>query len=492
MQENEFEKRLRQEMDEFKLRPSDNVWEKVEEELNKKKRRRVVFFIMMLAGLGLLGYSGYFVATSNSRDNIVQQEHNNIPASNQNQSLNTHPATPVEKIAVSPKSEDQTRAEKTSDKGNVKTNPVASTEISEQATNTTTVDRPAKPAKTRNNKQVTAITAKKSNHPAATTKDDQVGKAAIISSELLANDASVKGEVAQQESAKDIVPFDSQTINATGRDSVENKSDSTSEPKAGLTFDGTKKQNFFSKIKWSVDFSIGKSSVRNEAFSLFSTNKSADMLYNSPVNNSGGGLVVPVSPPSDFQSGPGVRAGLLGELKLSKRSSISSGIQYVYNSNTIMVGTYHDTMVMLNNSFSQASRVNAVYRGGYQKEYTNHYHFIQIPLQYQWQVNKGLKLPLVWHVGVSAGYLLSTNALLYDTTAGGIYYRDKAAFNKFRFNMLTGLSFRFGVKSKVKWSIGPELSMGMNKLMKDSYLANQYLFYGGVTGRIFFNKRNHK
>ena len=45
MQENEFEKRIQEEMGEFRLRPSETVWEKVEEQLKKKKRRRVVFFI---------------------------------------------------------------------------------------------------------------------------------------------------------------------------------------------------------------------------------------------------------------------------------------------------------------------------------------------------------------------------------------------------------------------------------------------------------------
>ena len=72
----------------------------------------------------------------------------------------------------------------------------------------------------------------------------------------------------------------------------------------------------------------------------------------------------------------------------------------------------------------------------------------------------------------------------------GIYYRDNAAFNKFQFNLNTGLSFRFGNKSKIQWSLGPEFSLGMNKLMKDDYTKKQYLLYSGLTGRLFFQKRN--
>src|SRR5262245_5483465 len=61
MRENEFEKRVQQQLEEFRLRPSGAVWEKVEEGIRKKKKRRVVFFIFLLAGLSLLGYSGYFL-----------------------------------------------------------------------------------------------------------------------------------------------------------------------------------------------------------------------------------------------------------------------------------------------------------------------------------------------------------------------------------------------------------------------------------------------
>ena len=68
MQENKFEKGVRQQMEEFRSRPSEAVWKTVEEELRKKKKRRVVFFIFLLAGLSLLGYSGYFLLNSSKQN----------------------------------------------------------------------------------------------------------------------------------------------------------------------------------------------------------------------------------------------------------------------------------------------------------------------------------------------------------------------------------------------------------------------------------------
>ncbi|RYY14499.1 MAG: hypothetical protein EOO04_30125, partial [Chitinophagaceae bacterium] len=131
----------------------------------------------------------------------------------------------------------------------------------------------------------------------------------------------------------------------------------------------------------------------------------------------------------------------------------------------------------------------AIYRGFQQKSYVNKFHFIQVPVQYELQLNKGMKTPISWNIGLSAGYLLTTNAIVYDSSAHGRYYHDKKAFNKLQWNINTGFSFRFGIRNKIQWSVGPEISLGMNKLMKDGYTPTQYLLYGGITGRIFLTKK---
>jgi hypothetical protein len=297
--------------------------------------------------------------------------------------------------------------------------------------------------------------------------------------------------IAHTDIAKSNLQDENKIIDQKVNETIITDSAITTESKADEAIAATKKKQPASKIKWGIDLSAGKSANRNDAFTIFDMNKSMAMDYlNSPGNvNSGGGPVNYRISPSDIKAGPAFRAGLLGEINISKRSSISSGLQYVYFSNKIQVGYYSDTTVTVNNSFSQYSRVNAVYRGTHQEEYINRYHFIQIPLQYQLQLNKGLKLPILWNIGASAGYLFATNGLVYDTTAGGIYYRDNAAFNKFQFNLNTGFSFRFGNKSNPQWSLGPELSLGMNKLMKDEYTKKQYLGVWWIDRTVVFQKK---
>jgi hypothetical protein len=58
MQANEFERKVQHTMGQFKIRPSDQVWQKVEERIREKKReRRVLFFILFSSiGLALAGY----------------------------------------------------------------------------------------------------------------------------------------------------------------------------------------------------------------------------------------------------------------------------------------------------------------------------------------------------------------------------------------------------------------------------------------------------
>lgn len=87
------------------------------------------------------------------------------------------------------------------------------------------------------------------------------------------------------------------------------------------------------------------------------------------------------------------------------------------------------------------------------------------------------------------GYLISTNGLLYDSLQGGIYYHDKSAFNKFQLSLNTGLSFRFGNKRAIQWSIGPDFSMGLGKMVKVEYDKKQYPLFIGLQGRIYLPGR---
>src|SRR6187401_1011310 len=101
MQENEFEKRIQEEMSDFHVRPSEVVWDKIEEELRKKKRRRVIFIFFLLAGLSVVGYSGYVLFTS-QKQILLKQD---IAKTDENKHENQKPSTTDDAKKISPVNE---------------------------------------------------------------------------------------------------------------------------------------------------------------------------------------------------------------------------------------------------------------------------------------------------------------------------------------------------------------------------------------------------
>src|SRR6478735_10531214 len=66
MSDHDFEKRVKQKMDELKFTPSDAVWLAVQSKIRKDKPRRRSWLLipLLLAGLGV---AGYFILNNNNK-----------------------------------------------------------------------------------------------------------------------------------------------------------------------------------------------------------------------------------------------------------------------------------------------------------------------------------------------------------------------------------------------------------------------------------------
>lgn len=506
MPESEFDKQVQQEMEGLRLRPSAAVWENVEKELRRKKRRRYIVFFWLLAGLGLLGYSGYFL-TQKGKPTLA--ESSSTPADHSGKTVQQ----PAQSIPAAPSTTNPTD----------NTTPVDQTiQLKENTTITATQPAAADVEELSNNQKIAAAASVKNNgvgrkrnsgskdQPSEDNgrrlfpetgkrKNDQAGSPVAesgISKET--NTPETKGS---ESKSADIA---TQTSPVIPQDSVTAKADSAvaaiPPPPAEAKAPVVKKQSS-SKIRWSLDLAVGGSGPINSPFLIGDPNKSNRVSYdqNGMYTPSPGNPIVtpPVNygvptyyPRSDIKPGPAFRIGILGEWAISKRSSIVSGLQYQYQSNNIRTGYYMDTTLVFNNNASQQVAVRSLYQGMQQKTFTNRYHYLQIPVTFQWQVNKGKKMPVLLNAGLSAGYLLTTNALVYDPLQGGIYYHDKSAFNRFMFNFNTGLAFRFGNNKALQWSIGPEVSMGLRSQVKEGYDKKQYPLYLGIQARLYWPKKS--
>lgn len=490
MPENEFEKRVQQQMGELQMHPSDEVWTQVEKELKEKKKRRVIFFLFMFAGFVLLGYTGYLLSGNQAKTLAVKQ--NQSPAQTVETTTtiknNTTSNSSVPEIATTPVSNDQAAGSTTQTITTIDQSiKLPATILQDNSLNVTTKKQTAKKNKADISPHLAAqqgrgeefnidISAPAvgqnkpvSNKPAIETRTTTEAAAIVITQKALAQ-------------PQQPVP-DSLSAKLTGKDSVATASVTVPEETPATP---AKKKKSYPRIKWGADLSVGKASSRENRF-LFSSPVQPSGSYASPTPGNGNpqpGLTL--QPPSDVKPGLAYKAGVAVEIKFSKRSTVISGLRYSQLREKIKVGNVVD---LVNVNVSNQLNTYLGYRGIAQKSYTNTYHFIELPLLYQLQLNKSKKLPVLWNIGTSLSYLVSTNALVYDTTAGGVYFSDKKVFNKFHLGVQSGFSLQFGNENKIHWTIGPEVSLDLSRQLKqDKFQDKKYLMYGGITGRLYFGQ----
>jgi hypothetical protein len=532
MQENKFEQQMQQQMKDLQLRPSDDVWKKVEEELHKKKRRRFIIFFFTLAGLGLIGYAGYTILTpsnsilaiekpndikqpvptiveqlQNEKSNVVTEKNVNTTSENKvDQNNNVQTGVQKNGSTTSPSADDHTKnntasATGVTEKKNTREMVVTKETMPltvKQEKSITLQQKVKQPKKSVDEKQVVSSEKKskatdkfsiEADESATTKKVNTITKEVAIGNNqnvTVKNDTA--GSIIAATKVDDSLGI-TQVVTAILDTAVTKLSADTSQVAVATASIKKGKRS----IIWGLEWSAGSSRGVKNGFPILSLAEKAlaDRNFNSsPISSGGGqGSTIPQGP-SPIRAGFSYRVGLIGQLSIGKRKSISTGISYAYLSDRITIGTYRNASFFFNNFASQTIGVRAayVYIGTDRQSFTNRYHFIQVPVAFQWQLNKGKKIPISWNTGISTGYLFATNALVYDTAFGGIYYHSKEAFNRLQVHISTGFAFQLGMKGKINWSVGPEISLSAGKLVKDAYDSRRYLLYGGLTGKFNFTK----
>ncbi|RYY59758.1 MAG: hypothetical protein EOO05_12280 [Chitinophagaceae bacterium] len=194
-----------------------------------------------------------------------------------------------------------------------------------------------------------------------------------------------------------------------------------------------------------------------------------------------------ILPPSESHAGFAfqVSAGL--KYKLTRRSSLFAGLMYTFSSNQISVGEYRN--IAQQQSYSPAyNTTTRAYTGYPDKSFTDKYHIISLPLKYQFIINPASALKVQWNAGLTPGYLVASDALVYSPSLGGSYSHDKSVYNRFRLGVGTGFDLLMGKGTGLRWSVGPEVSMSLRRLSDNLYDNQQNMYYGGLTGRIYFGK----
>jgi hypothetical protein len=478
MAANEFEKNVRKEMDEFKLHPSEEVWTKIEERITESKRkRRILFFILSsLIALTLGGYGIYNLSVnkpkSEAQDKLSQDNRSNDKNkidNSKNEELNKKAVTikpniPVENIKQTHKTPVVAKQKQPS-QNHREDKLLASfsreNRISkDQATiNVDKTEEKKESSRKENTNPATADVSSFNQHQTATDRQNETSKAG--DKDLKRNETALNsGEF------KDTRSVDVLNKKKSGEGST--------------------------KITWGINFSAGRSVITEEAFSFKSSYATADRQYSAPGTSQGGGPLTggggsgnPGSsyryPQSQNEPAFAFKAGIHARKNISKRSSLSAGLGYSYLADKIKIGT--------NQATSQSSMALYYYSGSPQQTHTDHFHFVELPLTYNWRVTNNADHFLSLNAGISPSYLLATNALLYDTAMGGIYYHIKDQITKAHFNFISGISYQFRNAKNLEFSVGPQFSFDVTKVFKSDLDKRKYFLYTGLDARVFFQKK---
>jgi hypothetical protein len=204
-----------------------------------------------------------------------------------------------------------------------------------------------------------------------------------------------------------------------------------------------------------------------------------------------------VQPDLSFWAGIFVQKPILNDL------SVSVGLNLHYYSTKVYTGDKISNLTLSNNNYiyspsnqSLASIAAAgpgqsypYYAAGDQQTFINRYYFLEIPGSIQWQISHNPRMPLFWEGGFSLSYLVSSNAIYYNTKAG-VYYKDGEVTNRTQFNISTALMIGIPVKG-IRIQVGPQLQYGLTGLLNAQTAGGQHLFYGGLK-LVVFPGKSHK
>lgn len=501
MSDHEFEKQVQARMGELKLRPSEAVWTHVERRIRReRRRRRLVLWIPLL--LLMLGAGGYFVFTNQpAAGPSTTATHTTTPSANHQNTVtpdnNSTQTTPGTETATDPSPVDKNKSTANKDNNNdhQERSPITIKQQPGKNQLRITGQQPVflSDLPIKNKKDNPANIVEKDNNIA----DKETGRqVAVVEDPPVRDRSETTGNVQPTDSAMAMQPAstDSATIKKAAvlpQNELPNTATAVLPPAKAKT---KKSSNW----QWGIQGNAGGSHIaKGGLFDILNSENKAleDLASNAYAFPSP--IPIPVNKPSEIRTGKSWSIGGFIQKPLSKRFSLSTGVQYSYFSVHTQVGTLIANARTVNNALSVSQVVDRYYQGstnqatpwgGYRlMDYTNRYHFLEIPVTLHTQLNKGKRLPIILDLGVTASRLLTTTALHYDGT-NDVYYKDNSFFNKTQLAITSTVNVAlFHKKAHPVW-IGPRINYQLTNLLKKEVSAGQHLWSFGVNAKFFLKK----
>ncbi len=470
MQNREFEKQVQQKMEELKLSPADAVWQKVEAALPEertKHRRWVVLFIFLLLSTGAFVWVNLGSHKKNVTISAVENE--NTAA------VVIAPDDKAGTVSASSKTNNNSNDDAVNYASNTTSNTTAGKKIATAAGLKITIKKPAATA--------ILLTTDEENEPLKTdkpliTKGQTKVKIKESDTETLnleinnTNQDEVDNTVTNKPTS-DITKLKDSIIaivkNADSINLVVKAKDST----ATLVTTQSKSKKRLKKWQYGLDFSLGSGKITNSIFSN-------QPVYADARSFNQGITIIPGSnnaAPNSPQAGTAFALGFYAETKLNKKWVFKTGLRYVYQNNSLKVGNRKDSSANFTFDMNKSAAASKYYSTGNSITYKNQFHFIEIPVHFKYKISSSI--PVYAETGSSVAYLLSSNALVYNSSASA-YITSPVLFNKFLVFVNAGASIDVSVKKKFPLSIGFNLKYSAGSVTQKAfgkqYLTNSLLY----------------
>jgi hypothetical protein len=480
MPDKSFEKNVQENFDGFGLAPSPKVWMRVEEELHRKDKRRRGIIWMFFGLVTLLG-GAYLISNPSAIDGKNVELLSGLSPAVKEKSISAEKIRGSETLQAPETKITPLESTSTLKEGNLqKKNDIDANNPrqlqQEQVFNNPSVNF------TKNTKEQIKETGITVN------SDDRTvdGASSNVNIPLTEEDKQVipaieKPETGEEKTSiaeeKKLVASDSLIS------SVERMEQKNITPALDSSTTGSEKKIVRVQPKKNIQLGV-KASVAITALpeKFLSTSNKSSRADNFSIGNGAGFPGLPqLNYTYDQRQSYGFEVGAWVKLPIGKKAALSTGVDYTYLSTTTKTGTISNISASVFNGY-QSVALNRYYLPGELTQYRNQYHLLQIPLEYSVAWRKSSRLPVVFNAGVNPGLLLSSNALLKDSS--GILYSDKSNYNKLQLGLSAGLSVRLFNRSKFPLDLGPVAQYQLTNSFRRNTGYNGHLFYLGLQGSV--------
>jgi len=468
MQENEFEKKVRNLMDDLEIDPSAPVWDYVEKRIPKSnRRRRFIALFFLLAGFAVCSYFFYtkFSDNKNEISNADKAVHQNSIAQKDSETIITKNNQP----SYDDSSTSIQEPVSTKNKTLVLNDHQQTVSLKKEAVNgIQTKD------KTETKKEWVTSVAEQRNKHDNDTANDKTNTTDGVKQNTIITAKSDKNENTFDSSA--VITKQTDISTTTGLKTT----DTTIQNKQIKKLSNSSK-----KLEWGLSVLYGRSDIIQTLINLNKDKSFAEAAY-SPGNIAIDSIQA-IQASRNIQAKSAFSFGVTVRKQFSSRSSISTGIEFMHMNTAIQTGNARDSSAVFDyNNLAQYNLVRSFYRPGNGITITNKYNLLQLPVLYSYQINKSKKVPLTIDAGLSYARIISANALIYDSY-NQVYYKNTDLLQKNQVQLLGGFTTTIMFHDKSHLYVGPHLQYGLTDVIRNSS-NKQHFFVWGIGATYFLKK----